>query len=356
MGWVLNASPQVEQISEYPKIIGITVTLTVLALAIVTARLYIRWKARGMAGDDWMSALSMVFALVYSCICIAQTRYGLGLPIPDRPKENLVPYTRINFAGRPFYQLGISFFKIALLISYLRLLRGTDQKTYRNVIWLMIAFVFMSHLGCTLALVFSCSPVDKSWNPLKEGQCLPPGPSFTGYAVVTIVSDIVVAVLPIPVLVKLEIKLAKKIGLIAIFTLGIFTTVCSIQRYRQIDRIQNPKDGNSTMLVLWGTIEFNVGNIVSSLPFLAPIFIKRAREYRSKPSSHNTPNRNRLGSNGYKLKDLGHTGKREPSVFTSTRNSSQENILHGGIVKSVTYSVEVDKAKSDGLESDSKRL
>jgi len=189
--------------------------------------------------------------------------------------------------------------------------------------------------------------------------------------VVTIVADVVVAVLPIPVLLKLEIKLAKKIGLIAIFTLGIFTTVCSIQRYRQIDRIQDPKDGNSTMLVLWGTIEFNVGvstarnglfvlshsncrqNIVSSLPFLAPIFIKRARQYRSKPSSHNTPSRSKgLRSNGYKLKDLSHTGKREPSIFTSVENDSgtgsQENILnHGGIVKSVTYTVEVDQAKSN---------
>ncbi|KAJ4138451.1 hypothetical protein NW768_002285 [Fusarium equiseti] len=353
MGWVLNASPEVDRSSQYPMIIAITIVLTILSLSIVTARLYIRWKARGMAGDDWMSGLSMLFALIYSCICIAQTRYGLGLPIPDRPKENLIPYTRINFAGRPFYQLGISFFKIALLISYLRLLRGTDNKMYRNVIWFTIALVFMSHLGCTLALVFACSPVDRSWNPLKEGKCLPPGPSFTGYAVVTIVADIVVAVLPIPVLVKLEIKLAKKIGLIAIFTLGIFTTVCSIQRYRQIDRIQDPKDGNSTMLVLWGTIEFNVGNIVSSLPFLAPIFIKRARQYRSKPSSHNTPSRSKgLRSNGYKLKDLSHTGKREPSIFTSVENDSgtgsQENILnHGGIVKSVTYTVEVDQAKSN---------
>lgn len=179
MGWVLNASPEVESLSEYPKIISITIILTVLALLIVGARLYIRWKARGMAGDDWMSALSMLFALIYSSICIAreshpilrpamdlyvadvglETRYGLGLPILDRPKANLIPYTRINFAGRPFYQLGISFFKIALLISYLRLLRGTDSKIYRSVIWCTILMVFLSHLGCTLALVFACSPV-----------------------------------------------------------------------------------------------------------------------------------------------------------------------------------------------------
>lgn len=44
-------------------------------------------------------------------------------------------YTRVNFAGRPIYQVGISFFKIALLISYLCLLRGTDQRLYRLVVW-----------------------------------------------------------------------------------------------------------------------------------------------------------------------------------------------------------------------------
>lgn len=91
-----------------------------------------------------------------------------------------------------------------------------------------------------------------------DGTCLAAGPSFTGYAIITIVSDIVVALLPIPVLLGLEIRLKKKIGLIGIFALGLFTTLCSILRYLQIDRISTG-DGNSTMLVLWGTIEFNVG-------------------------------------------------------------------------------------------------
>lgn len=98
---------------------------------------------------------------------------------------------------------------------------------------------------------------------------MPPGPSFTGYAVVTIVSDVVVALLPIPVLLKLNVTRSKKIGLIGIFLLGLFTTLCSIMRYLQIDRIQNG-DGNSTMLILWGVIEFNVG--VSSFLGFFPLF------------------------------------------------------------------------------------
>ena len=307
-----------------------------------------------------------------------------------RPDPNLVTYTRVNYAGRPIYQLGISFFKIALLISYLRLIRGTDHKVYRIVIWVSIVAVFLAHLGCTFTLIFACSPVrhlfknkkitkdhklttlsqvSKSWNPLEDGTCLPPGPSFTAYAILTIISDVVVALLPLPVLWKLEIRLGKKLGLIGIFTLGLFTTICSIMRYMQIGRVTG--DGNSTMLVLWGTIEFNVGvsinlhavrsgakyeikNMVSSLPFLAPIFIRKAKAYRSKQShsdEYNTPSgRSRshgLRSEHYRLRDISH-GK-DAAVFTSrtttkSHSGSEENILQGnnGITKSMTYTVQVD--------------
>jgi len=282
MGWVLNASPEVEAESQWRLILAVVLVVTLVSIITVCSRLWIRKEARGLAADDWMAAIAMAFAIIYSIICVVrkclqshdwtiplwtahtnfesltETRYGLGLPIKLRPKENLIPYTRWNFAGRPFYQLGISFFKVALLISYLRLFQGTSQRIYRRVVWITIGFIFLAHLGCTFALVFACKPVDKSWNPLKTGTCLPPGPSFTLYAAVTIASDLVVAILPIPLLVKLNISRNKKIGLIGVFLLGLFTTLCSIFRYLQINRIQFG-DGNTTMLVLWGVIEFNVG-------------------------------------------------------------------------------------------------
>ncbi|KAL5094858.1 hypothetical protein Trisim1_005589 [Trichoderma cf. simile WF8] len=348
MGWVLNATEAINDESQYPTIIAICVVLSVVSIAVVGTRLWIRFKARGLASDDWMSLLSVVFALIYSVLCIVQTRYGLGLPIKDRPPANLIPYTRVNYAGRPIYQIGISFFKIALLISYLRLLKGTDQKTYRYVVFGTILLVFLAHLGCALSLILACHPVDKSWNPLKAGTCLAAGPSFTGYAVVTIVSDIIVAILPLPVLLKLNIQTSKKVGLIAIFLLGLFTTICSILRYTQINRISNG-DGNSTMLVLWGTIEFNVGNMVSSLPFLAPVFMRKAKEYRTKNSYNNgsSHQNSRGGPKGehFKLSDVtaSQDHDNDKGVMTVAKSSSEENILqNSGIMKSITYSVRVD--------------
>ncbi|KEY69900.1 hypothetical protein S7711_09002 [Stachybotrys chartarum IBT 7711] len=349
MPWVLNATPEVDAQSQYPTIIAICAVLSVLTIFIVGARLKIRFKNRGLAADDYMAALAVVFAVTYSVLCIVQTRYGLGLPLVLRPPENLITYTRVNFAGRPIYQIGISFFKIALLLSYLSLLKGTDHKTYRLIVWITLGLVFAGHLGCSLSLLFACTPVERSWNPLMPGTCLPPGPSFTAYAIVTIISDLAVTLIPIPVLVKLNVPTSKKLGLLAIFTLGLFTTVCSIMRYTQIGRIQYG-DGNSTMLILWGTIEFNVGNMVSSLPFLAPVIFKKARgyRYRSKPTSggdYGGSNNRAPRASNYKMGRLSHHASVNGPGGDSdrTRTASEENILQpGAILKSVTYTVHVD--------------
>ncbi|UKZ76448.1 hypothetical protein TrVFT333_004152 [Trichoderma virens FT-333] len=218
MGWVLNATEAINDESQYPTIITICVVLSVVSIAIVGTRLWIRFKARGLASDDWMSALSVAFALIYSILCI-------------------VPY-----------------------------------------------------------------------------------------AVVTIVSDIVVAILPLPVLLKLNIQTSKK-----------------------IDRISHG-DGNSTMLVLWGTIEFNVGNMVSSLPFLAPVFMRKAKEYRTKNSYNNgsSHQNSRGGPKGehFKLSDVttSQDHDNDKGVIPGGKSSSEENILqNSGIMKSITYSVRVDE-------------
>lgn len=56
---------------------------------------------------------------------------------------------------------------------------------------------------------------------------------------------------------RVQINLRRKVALIGVFSLGLFTTVCSIMRMVQISTIAQTAD--STMLVLWGTIELNIG-------------------------------------------------------------------------------------------------
>lgn len=51
--------------------------------------------------------------------------------------------------------------------------------------------------------------------------------------------------------------LRKRLSLIIVFLLGLFTVVCSVMRMIQIRQVA--KDGNNSSLLLWGAVEMNVG-------------------------------------------------------------------------------------------------
>lgn len=73
MVWVDNATPEVDAISQWRTIVTICAVLSFFSVVIVSARLWIRDKNHGLAADDWMSAISMVFGLLYSVLCIVRT-------------------------------------------------------------------------------------------------------------------------------------------------------------------------------------------------------------------------------------------------------------------------------------------
>lgn len=153
--------------------------------------------------------------------------------------------------------LGILGFKVSLCLSYLRILHATGHRLYKVLIKGVMGAAIVSHLAGILILLFQCRPVQKSWITTVEGTCMPNSPTFYSLASVTIFFDVIILPLPIPALVRLNISKAKKNVLIAVFMLGAFTTGCSIARMYQISI--NEKTGNSTMLVVWGVIELNVG-------------------------------------------------------------------------------------------------
>ncbi|KAI9039145.1 uncharacterized protein KD926_009894 [Aspergillus affinis] len=326
MGWVHNATPEVNAQSNYPTILGVCFSLTGAMMVVVCLRLYIRIRSRRMAVDDYVMIVTM-----------------------------------LNFAGRPFYQMGIAGFKAALCLSYLRLLSGTSKKLYRAVIWAVLIISTLGHFAATLVLIFNCRPVQKSWDPTTEGTCLPFG--ATNYALVawTILCDVVIIFLPIPLLLELNVKPAQKAGLLCLFLLGLFTTVCSILRLTQISVIAYG-DGNSTMLVLWGTIEFNVGNIITCLPFLGPLLKGFVSDFQSRSASkgkYRTDSHYVLQS--YSKDDRLHgTNVSNVSQIASSkpkRTPSEELILdngsdsettgnNGAIKMTVEYRVSIDREES----------
>ncbi|KAJ5782866.1 hypothetical protein N7457_004640 [Penicillium paradoxum] len=374
MGWVYNATPEVEAASQYHLILGVCLSLTLLMVFTVSLRLYIRARAGRLAAPDYVMVVSMIFSIIYSALCISREPNYL-------PQRRKCPYCRrksirtgtspetttssrlldiyqeansqLNYAGRPFYQIGIAGFKASLCLSYLRLISGTSKSVYRTIIWVVIVVSTLGHIAGALVLIFNCTPVQRAWNARVPGTCLPVGATFYGLATFTIIADVTIIVLPIPLLLGLKIRTAQKAGVVCLFLLGLFTTMCSVMRLTQIQRIAFG-DGNSTMLVLWGTIEFNVGNIITCAPYLAPL-LKRFVRGLGSTNDKKTRYMYYYGSRAraYGMDNLSKDPHCHLQVTASgpampRRTGSEERILarpepdHGGIEMTVEYSVSLE--------------
>lgn len=66
-----------------------------------------------------------------------------------------------------------------------------------------------------------CRPVQKNWDPTVNGTC---GNQIAGYRAVSIVNvviDVVMCILPLPMILQLQVKSPYKLALMGIFGIGI---------------------------------------------------------------------------------------------------------------------------------------
>jgi hypothetical protein len=69
--------------------------------------------------------------------------------------------------------------------------------------------------------IFACSPREKIWHPLIEGKCLDLASILISGAVVNIVSDFSILILPIYSVWQLQLNTARKIGVSSVFATGL---------------------------------------------------------------------------------------------------------------------------------------
>ncbi|KAK3902459.1 hypothetical protein C8A05DRAFT_44114 [Staphylotrichum tortipilum] len=247
MGWTFNTKdPDAPTIG--PLITGVAIALTLLSLVTVCLRTYVR------------GFLIRAFGV--------ETKWGLGLKrIEDLPAQDIYNFGLLQYMGAPFYITSILGFKLALLFSYLRFL---PIATYRVALYCIAAACVMFHLSFLVVQINLCQPARKQWDPaVTWGKCIPGVPFYTSMASITILFDVTVMLLPFPVLLKSRIQRRKKLILLGLFGLGVFITVIQIIRIQTVKQLVNYVD--SAPLILWSTVENNLGIVVANVPTLAPL-------------------------------------------------------------------------------------
>ena len=119
------------------------------------------------------------------------------------------------------YSPSIFLAKLSILLMYRRLFdtarTGKTHYLIHILIWANSAF-YITNFGAT---VFQCVPRAKIWNPTLKGGCVNLLAAFIAGSAINVVSDFSILLLPLYRLSKLKIPTRRKIGVLAIFAVGL---------------------------------------------------------------------------------------------------------------------------------------
>ena len=117
------------------------------------------------------------------------------------------------------YLMSILGYRIALLLMYLRLF-GVSQP-FKYATWAVTFFV-TGYLFCNIiTLLFGCTPLAKYWKHDEPGHCIDLVQADYAYGSMNVVSDVLMFILPLPMVWQLNLSRKERLGLVLVFMGGI---------------------------------------------------------------------------------------------------------------------------------------
>lgn len=156
---------------------------------------------------------------------------------------------------------------MTFLFQYYRVFSSLRMKTYICLAGVLIIIWSISQI---LVVVFTCLPVQKFWLPETPGTCVALVPFWYANAAGNIVTDVLIFLLPLPVIGSLNLKKGPKILLLGIFGLGFFTCAISIIRIQYL-KLSPDTTWDNVASSCWSIGELCSGIVCSCLPTLRPL-------------------------------------------------------------------------------------
>ncbi|KAE8447328.1 hypothetical protein EG329_010886 [Mollisiaceae sp. DMI_Dod_QoI] len=253
--------------------------LYLVASLAVGLRLYTRSRIvrKTGAGDWWMLAawILATFQLVL------WTLYGLlgnAQHISKIPPQNISNFFLVCWIVQIIYPLGLGVIKISVLLLYHELFPSDN---FRLLIFCVMAFVSAMTTAIVLAMTFQCTPVQGFWVlelwPTK--RCVNGGALSTASAALSIATDIFILLMPIRYLIALRISTREKVQLIILMSLGGFTCIASVMRFKAIHEVYDNSDPtwNGFPLSIWSSFEYFLAIITACIPTIKPLWQEELR-------------------------------------------------------------------------------
>ncbi|KAL4921172.1 hypothetical protein BDW62DRAFT_175067 [Aspergillus aurantiobrunneus] len=248
-----------------------------IALIVVGLRLYTRFflTAARFQVDDIFVCCAAICSILLIPISFQIMKAGVGLHMWDVTMAQYNPGLGIwTLITTIFYAWAVILSKLSILAFYLRL---SPQSWFRALIFTLMGICTCYVLIYTFLFLFRCKPIAQNWDiTITSGTCMSTATIMTVLSVANIVMDVITLLLPIPVIMRLNMRLAQRISVALIFSSGIFVCAIAIKRTLQmLDALSSPDyTWDITEQFYWSYIEVNAGILCASVPALKPFAVR----------------------------------------------------------------------------------
>ncbi|KAI9716861.1 MAG: hypothetical protein M1828_007522 [Chrysothrix sp. TS-e1954] len=212
-----------------PTVVGVTILMLVISILAIALRITSRLTSAKIRlwWDDYLALAAMPFLIVLDALAFYWVSVGFGKPIREAhatPGRIMV----VLFVVDLIYNIGLTLIKLSALLFYARCFKAV--KAFNIALWVgaglviawLITFVFMA--------IFTCVPVQKSWEQKTPGHCLKTVDTFYGTTLTNVFIDLYILILPLPLLWNLQTAGRRKAALFVVFILGYCVIGVSIAR------------------------------------------------------------------------------------------------------------------------------
>ncbi|KAK3323181.1 hypothetical protein B0T19DRAFT_199216 [Cercophora scortea] len=249
-----------------------TILFTVLGTTLVGIRFWARRVTSGLGPDDWVCLAAFLFAIATNGLFLAMTHYGFGRHIKSLSADDRTEALFLYWVSQITYKISLQLTKISLLLLYMRIF--SHVRWFRRLsLGLITVLVLYGFASCITGLV-QCTPVARAWNYAVAGSCIQLMKFFIFNGAFALATDVIVLLLPMPLVWRLQLPLSQKIALIPVFGIGIFIVITSTLRLYALIATPSADTTYELMGTLWTIIEFNLALVCASLPTVRVMLVR----------------------------------------------------------------------------------
>ncbi|KAM7219432.1 puromycin-sensitive aminopeptidase [Rhypophila decipiens] len=348
-----------------------------LATVALILRVYTRaYIVKAIGWDEPLLIAAWAVTFVFGIMSIKTFPYGFGRHLYDVSMSQLASYFEYLLILAFTYIWPPTLTKLSILVLYWRI---SPERYFR---WAIIAtaFILISYTVAITAIF--AGPCNPSLGTPESAVCL--NNVAVSQAVINIVTDGMMIVMPLPTIHALHMPLKQKITVGIILGLGSGACIASIVRVAYVRAMVDNPDVTFTQCsaAVWSLVEMNLGVLCNSLAVMKPFIRRHLPKLLSLTGSNGGSGKNTDGSyakksksktsglhskgsrwgHSYQLHSVGKAGSKMDESVTGTTvtmgrastegSGSGKNGMGGAKVKDIVvdheFAVEFDVQRGNG--------